>query len=102
MRDLNGRYARWFNHRRGRSGPLFARRFHRTTVEWDGHLLAAVRYIAMNPVEAGLCERPADWRWSSHQALAGLIRAPNFLRTDVVLGMLGSTDAYVRFVEGES
>jgi REP element-mobilizing transposase RayT len=101
MRDLNGRYARWFNHRRGRRGPLFANRFHRTTVEWDGHLLAVVRYIAMNPVEAGLCKRPADWRWSSHRALAGLIQAPSFLRTDVVLGMLGSTEEYERFVEGE-
>jgi putative transposase len=72
MRNINGRYSRWFNHRRGRRGPLFNGRFHRTAVGSDAHLLATVRYIAMNPVESGLCDRPADWRWSSHRALAGL------------------------------
>jgi hypothetical protein len=25
---------------------------------------------------------------------------PRYLRTDLVIGMLGSTDAYVRFVDG--
>jgi len=102
MRDVNGRYSRWFNHRRGRRGPLFAGRFHRTTVGSDSHLLAAVRYIAMNPVESGLCKRPAEWRWSSHRAIAGLTPVPAFLRADFVIGMLGSREAYVRFVEGET
>jgi REP-associated tyrosine transposase len=102
MRDLNGRYARWCHRRRGRRGPLFDGRFHRTPVLDDSHFLTCVRYLALNAVEAGLCERPADWRWSSHRALAGLIRAPTYLRTDLVIDMLGSTDAYVRFVCGDS
>jgi putative transposase len=29
------------------------------------HLLAAVRYIAANPVKAGLVKRPEQYRWSS-------------------------------------
>ena len=29
-----------------------------------------VRYLAVNPVNADLCERPAEWRWSSHGAVA--------------------------------
>ena len=29
------------------------------------------RYVALNPVAAGLCERPEDWRWSSHAAALG-------------------------------
>jgi hypothetical protein len=29
-----------------------------------------VNYITENPVAAGLCKDPADWRWSSHAALA--------------------------------
>jgi putative transposase len=99
MRDLTGRYARWFNHRQGRHGPLFDGRYHRRPVEDDGHLLECVRYIALNPVAAGLCHRAADWRWSSHRALAGLIRPPDYLKTGFVLGMLGSSNKYVRFVE---
>jgi putative transposase len=38
----------------------------------ESHLLAAVRYVELNPVRAALCDRPTDWRWSSvHAHLAG-------------------------------
>jgi hypothetical protein len=30
-----------------------------------------VRYIALNPVEAELCERPEQWPWASHARLLG-------------------------------
>ncbi len=102
MRNLTGRYARWFNHAYRRRGPLFDGRYHRTPVTDDSHFLAAVRYIALNPVGAGVCRQASDWRWSSHRALAGLVRIPPFLRADTVLGMLGSPEAYVRFIEDEA
>jgi putative transposase len=89
------------NHGRGRRGPLFDGRYHLTPVEDDGHLLGCARYIALNPVTASLCRRAVDWRWSSHRALAGLISAPDFLDTSFVLGILGSCDAYARFVEDD-
>jgi putative transposase len=34
----------------------------------DEHLLAAVRYVEMNPVRAGLCDDPSQWKWSSYHA----------------------------------
>ena len=34
----------------------------------ERHLLAAVRYIELNPVRARLCEAPEQWRWSSARA----------------------------------
>jgi hypothetical protein len=38
----------------------------------EPHLLAATRYIALNPVSAGLVSRAEDWPWSSARAyLAG-------------------------------
>ena len=38
----------------------------------EPHLLAAARYIALNPVVAGLVRRAEDWPWSSTRAqLAG-------------------------------
>jgi len=38
----------------------------------EAHLLAAVRYVELNPVRAGLVEQPENWRWSSTAAhLAG-------------------------------
>ncbi len=38
----------------------------------EDHLIAAARYVPMNPVRAGLVGRPQDWPWSSAAAhLAG-------------------------------
>ena len=38
----------------------------------EGHLIAALRHVALNPVRARLAARAQDWRWSSTAAhLAG-------------------------------
>jgi putative transposase len=34
----------------------------------EAHLMAAFRYVAMNPVKAKLAATAADWRWSSTRA----------------------------------
>src|SRR5277367_556710 len=34
----------------------------------EDHLLAAARYVALNPVRARLASRAQDWRWSSVRA----------------------------------
>jgi len=31
----------------------------------EAHLEKVVRYIVKNPVKAGLCSKPEDWKWSS-------------------------------------
>ncbi len=87
MKLLNGKYAQRFNRRHGRRGHLFGGRFYSVSIETESHLLAALRYVARNPVEAGLCAAPADWRWSSFRATLGLERAPRFLDIDRVLGL---------------
>jgi hypothetical protein len=42
-------------------------------------LLGTFAYVANNPVEAGLCESPADWPWSSYAATVGLGELPTFV-----------------------
>ncbi len=72
MQQLHGRYAQAFNARHGRVGHLFQGRYGAVRAKSDQQLLAVVAYIARNPVEAGLCQRPSEWPWSSHHAvLAG-------------------------------
>ena len=52
-------------------GHLFQGRFGAVVMD-EPHLLAAARYIALNPVVAGLVSRAEDWPWSSTRAqLAG-------------------------------
>jgi REP element-mobilizing transposase RayT len=85
MHRINGCYAQWFNRRHGLDGHLFQDRFHGAAVTSDVHLLLLFRYILMNPVRAGICAAPADWRWSSYRATVGLERAPAFLDVAWVL-----------------
>ena len=79
MQFLNSSYAHAFNHRHGRRDHLFGRRYSSTSVEGQGHALELVRYLAANPVRAGLCHRPQDWRWGSYAATVGLAPRPPFL-----------------------
>ena len=39
-----------------------------------------------NPVEAGLCENPEDWPWSSYAATIGLTELHSFVNPSRSLG----------------
>ncbi len=69
IQRLHGRYAQKFNERHRRSGHVFQGRYGAVWVTSDEQLWMTTRYVALNPVAAGLCERPEDWLWSSHAAV---------------------------------
>jgi REP element-mobilizing transposase RayT len=79
MQRLQGVYARTFNRRHGRTGHLFERRYGAVPVSSDAQLQEVARYIALNPVTAGLCARPERWPWSSHAAVTVRAVAPAWL-----------------------
>jgi REP-associated tyrosine transposase len=68
MRRLNAVHAMTFNERHGLEGHLFQDRYGSKLVQGQEHLLEAYRYIALNPVRAGMCRRPEEWPWSSYAA----------------------------------
>jgi putative transposase len=96
MRHLNARYAQEFNLRRQRVGHLLQGRYGAVLVQKDGHLLEMIRYVALNPVRAGLAERAEEWRWSSYPAMLGLAPRPAWLTCDWVLGQFGNDVATAR------
>jgi len=64
------------NSKNGWRGHLWQERFYSSVMD-EAHLVAAVRYIELNPVRAGLCSCAEHWRWSSvHAHLTG---APDML-----------------------
>jgi putative transposase len=65
--EAHRRYTRGVNFREGWRGHLWQGRFASYVMD-EPHLLAAVRYIEMNPVRARLCRKPWRWRWSSAAA----------------------------------
>jgi len=69
--EAHRRYTRHVNFREGWRGHLFQGRFASYPMD-DAHLMAAVRYVELNPVAAGMVRRAEDWRWSSAKShLAG-------------------------------
>jgi putative transposase len=76
LQRLHTEYSRVQNRRHGRSSHLFRAHPDTREITSDRHLIAAARYLARNPVEAGLVTDPLDWPWSSARTHAGLER-PN-------------------------
>jgi hypothetical protein len=71
LKELKGRFAQGYNRRHGRFGPLWAERFKSLLVE-DGVALQAVAlYIDLNPVRAGLCADPKDYRYCGYGEAVG-------------------------------
>jgi putative transposase len=62
--DAHRRYTGMINARHEWTGHLWQGRFGAVAMD-EAHLLAAVRYVALNPVGAGLVRRARDWPWSS-------------------------------------
>ena len=50
-------------------------------------LREACRYVVLNPVRAGLCDHPSEWRWSSYRASAGFEEAPPYLALGELLSL---------------
>mgnify|MGYP000930085804 CR=1 FL=1 len=50
--------------RRCQTGHLWQNRYYSCVLD-DSHLQAAVRYVELNPVRAGLVDKPEDYDWSS-------------------------------------
>lgn len=104
MQWLNGVYGQVFNNRHALTGHLVQGRFNSMLIDTEQHLLECSRYDVLNPVRAGLCDHPLEWRWSSLRATLGLEPRPHFLDVDRLLAIFGTEPEeaqrrYLRFVE---
>jgi putative transposase len=111
IQSLNSRYAQWWNKRHETVGHVFQGRFKDQIVDSESYLLALCRYIALNPVRAGLVGEPVDWRWSSFAATVGLKPLHPALSVSEVLQQFGDSaletietlqTRYATFVTSES
>lgn len=101
---VHGDYARHINRITGHVGHAFDDRYGSTRARSSGDVMYIASYIALNPVRAGMCSRPEQYRWSSHAALAGKARAPGWLAATRLLGHFAADDVapakrYVQVVE---
>jgi putative transposase len=107
MRRINHGFSRRINAAYGRTGTghLVRHSFFAAEITSEAYLLTALRYIELNAVEAGLCERPEDWSWCGYAATMGMAKPRPFHNTGAVLRMFGrrveeARNRYARFVLG--
>lgn len=82
MRHINGVYTQCVNRRHHLTGHVFEGRFTSQLVGDDLYLRTVLKYVVVNPVNAGLATKAEDWPWSSYRATAGLAEPPPFLHLD--------------------
>lgn len=85
MRHINGAYTTYFNVKRKRAGHLFQGRYKAILVDADEYAKELSRYIHLNPVRAGITEKPVEYAWSSYKAYIGIGKKPEWLKTEFIL-----------------
>lgn len=92
MQQLNATYCQRFNRRHARVGHVLQGRFGSRLVQDGEYARTVLRYLALNPVAAGLAGAPDQWRWSGYRAVLGLDAAPDFLALQYAWSAFGTCD----------
>jgi putative transposase len=72
MQGVLQSHTQWFNRKHNAVGHLFQGRYKAILCDKDKYLLALVRYLHLNCIEAGFAKDPAKYKWSSHRIFLGL------------------------------
>ncbi len=93
MREIKVGFARYYNKRHHRRGYFWEDRFKSVIVENGETLINCLAYIDLNPLRAGLVDRPENYRWNSlgYHMQAG--NKDNLLSLDFGLKEFGILDA---------
>ncbi len=95
MHYINGSYTNYINRRKGRTGHLFQGRYKAILVDKDNYLLELSRYVHLNPVRAGIVERPEAYPYSSYKSFIQK-EGEEIVYRDLILAMLASDPALAR------
>lgn len=86
--EAHRRYTRMINFRENWRGHLWQERFASFPMD-ESYLLAAVRYVEMNPVAAGLVSQPDEYPWSSARAHLA-VQDDRLTKVEPLLSMVGN------------
>jgi len=97
--NIQNAYARYFNLKNKRMGPLFQSRFRATRIESDEIFLHVSRYIHLNPSTSYLVDtnKLDNYEWSSYPEYLSL-RDILFTETDDILAIVGGIKNYKDFI----
>jgi len=96
MQMQNSTYTQYFNRRHERVGHVFQGRYKAIVIDQDAYLALLVRYIHLNPVRAGLVEKPEGYPWSSHTDYARKKNGATVTDTETVLRLFSEDPVEAR------
>ncbi len=96
VREIKVGFARYYNRRYNRRGYFWGERFKSVIVEKGETLINCLAYIDLNPLRAGLVDRPEEYRWNSLGYHIQSGNKDNFLSLDFGLQEFGILDAKER------
>ena len=96
LKEVKQSFSRYYNKRHNRRGTLWGERFKSLIVEDGETLINCLAYIDLNPIRAGIAERPEDYRWNSIGYHIQSKNKENFLSLDFGLKEFGAMDAKER------
>ena len=82
VREIKVYFDRFYNKRHGRRGYFWGDRFKSVIVERGETLVNCLAYIDLNPVRAGIVDKPEDYRWNSLGYHIQTNNKDDFLSTD--------------------
>ncbi len=83
VQEIKQRFSRWYNKIHDRKGYFWSDRFKSVIIEKGEALLNCLAYIDLNPVRAGIVEKPEHYRWCSLGYHLGTGNADGFLSTNL-------------------
>lgn len=98
--EAHRRYTLQVNRRLKVRGYLFQGRFASCPLDGD-HLVAAARYVLLNPVRAGLTPDAISWPYSSAAFHTGEKATDILIKTNDLLGFLPDTEAWRQLMESD-
>jgi putative transposase len=92
--EAHRRYTRMKNFAEGVRGYLFQGRFSSSVLD-QHHLLAAVRYVELNPVRAGMAQLAGEYVWSSTRFHLGLLENDPLVVDGNLLGLVTNWEEFL-------
>jgi len=92
-------YAQAVNKRFNRTGHLFEGKYKIKLIDDVLYLVHLSRYIHLNPVRAGLVDKPWEWEFSSYRAYLDSDYSMTRIHQEVILEEFNGQEDYKDFVE---
>ena len=101
MKGIHWMYSMYFNEKYDLTGHLFQGRYYSELIDTESYLLQTSKYIHLNPVKAGIVEKPIQDPWRSYGVFMGLYKN-DLVDENAILCLFqnGSRDLYREYVEG--